>query len=273
MSDPNLIRDLACAGLEPDLLQRVAIELARGQAAIAAAAKAEADEKARQEAIAAAKRAANAERQRRFRDKNNAGNALCAVTQRDEALPPQSSPTPPKTTPQEISPSDPIGSSAPQGARQPRKPRNRPLPDDWQPGPMSDAARLKLERSTGWMLDTAEEMRSWAKGGGHVRTDWDEVHCNWMRREAKRETQLPQARNGPPSRPASAQERAMQFAKQANLELMGDPDDPGPFADDATARPADGGYQNGHAHPGFYEPAGRGLGLAPPRLAGPPRPH
>ena len=87
MSDTNLIRDLACAGLDPDLLQRVAIELARGQAAIAAAAKAEAEEKARLEAIADAKRAANAERQRRFRDRNNAGNALRGVTERDGALP------------------------------------------------------------------------------------------------------------------------------------------------------------------------------------------
>lgn len=117
MSDPNLIRDLACAGLDPDLLQRVAMELARGQAAIAAAAKAEADEKARQEAVAVAKRAANAERQRRFRDKNNARNALRTVTQREDALPtPDPSPLPPHTPPITPNPSptsDPVGSGSP----------------------------------------------------------------------------------------------------------------------------------------------------------------
>lgn len=74
-------------------------------------------------------------------------------------------------------------------------------------------------------------------------------------------------------RPLSAQQRSFELARQANLSLMGDPDDPGPFADDATARPADGGYQNGHARPGFHEPAGGGFRLAPPRPAGPPRPH
>ncbi|MEG9529323.1 MAG: hypothetical protein MIL41_26735, partial [Hyphomicrobiales bacterium] len=36
MSDPTLIADLARAGIEPELLQRVAMELARAQVAVEA---------------------------------------------------------------------------------------------------------------------------------------------------------------------------------------------------------------------------------------------
>lgn len=74
-------------------------------------------------------------------------------------------------------------------------------------------------------------------------------------------------------RQPSAQQRAMEIARQANLDLLGDPDDPGPFHDDAAARPADGRYANGHNRSGFHEPAGGRLRLAPPFPAGPPRTH
>ncbi|GAB6842352.1 septal ring factor EnvC (AmiA/AmiB activator) [Methylorubrum rhodinum] len=86
MADISLIADLVRAGLDPELLQRVALELARGQAAIAAAERVEAERAAKAEAAAEAKREANAERQRRFRERHNGSNALRGVTERDEAL-------------------------------------------------------------------------------------------------------------------------------------------------------------------------------------------
>ncbi|MGE7153142.1 hypothetical protein ACQKJ1_05310 [Methylorubrum rhodesianum] len=199
MSDPTLIADLVRAGLDPELLQRVAMELARGQAAMAAAAKVEADRIAKAEASAEAKRVANADRQRRFRDRHNASNALQAVTERDGALLP-----PPKinnSTPHpELHPADPDGSAAPTKVRKARK---RALPADWQPGDRSERVRVELGRTTEWMRRTAVEMRTWAESKGEVRADWDATHDGWMRREANRECSRPEpppggARASPP---------------------------------------------------------------------------
>ncbi|MEE7449393.1 hypothetical protein MRF4_17145 [Methylobacterium radiotolerans] len=48
MSDPTLIADLARAGLEPELLQRVAMELARAQVAVEAIEKRRTSDRVRQ---------------------------------------------------------------------------------------------------------------------------------------------------------------------------------------------------------------------------------
>lgn len=106
----------------------------------------------------------------------------------------------------------------------------------------------------------------------------DRSWCNpatWLNqgRWADAPAPSPTTRSGSTARPVSSQQRALDLAKQAHLELMDDPDDPGPFAPDASARPADGGYSNGHAGSSFHEPAGGQFRLAPPRPAGPSRPH
>lgn len=240
-----------------------AIELA-----VSAVEEVEARFAAAEEARKASQRQRTAKHRAFSRDRN-----VTVTSQQRDPAPKDNNQTP---TP-ENSPSDPKGSSAPKGAKPPRKARkspNVPLPADWQPGAESEATRIELGRSREWMLETAAQMRCWAEGGDHHRAKWDQVHCGWMRREAQREPQQTQrARNGPQPRPVTAQQRSLDLARQAHLELTGDPDDPGPFTDDATARFADGGYSNGHARPGFHEQAGGQFRLAPPRPSGPPRPH
>ncbi|MGX7706335.1 hypothetical protein [Methylobacterium sp. Gmos1] len=182
---PEALDAMAAAGLTAE--QIIAVVKADMVAEQAKRTAAEDDRKARA-------RESNRERQARFRERRNANNADNAVTRRDERDP---SPKDNNQTPtHEISPSDPKGSSAPKGAR---KPRNRALPTDWQPGEKSDAVRLELGRSVRWMHDTAAAMRNWAEGRGEVRADWDAVHSGWMRREAKREGDQPGgfARAGP----------------------------------------------------------------------------
>lgn len=151
------------------------------------------------------------------------------------------------------------------------KPRTR-IEQDTQPDErqLADAGERQV---------SGEELRTeWRRFRDHhlkedsTFADWHAAWRNWLDSPI-RARERRHSRSFSSARPPSAQQLSFERARQANLELMGDPDDPGPFADDATARPADGGYQNGRARPGFHEPARGGFGLAPPRLAGPPRPH
>lgn len=149
-----------------------------------------------------ARKADQRERTARCRAKSRDGNVTVTSQQRDPA-PKDNNQTPT----QPISPTDPDGSVAPKGARTARKPRNRALPVDWQPGERSERVRDELGRSVEWMHRTAAAMRTWAESKGELRADWDATHDGWMRREASREGDQPpprpSARAGP-ARPRSS---------------------------------------------------------------------
>lgn len=192
---PEALDAMRAAGLTAE--QIVAVVKADMVAEQAKQAAAEAERRAVEEERKAKVRASNRERQARWRERN-ANNAHNGVTTCDERYP---SPKENNQTPtQNISPSDPVGSSAPKGARRPRK---HALPADWQPGAKSDAARRELGRSVEWMHGTVIDMRSWAEGKGEIRADWDATHVGWMRREAKRECSSgpPPPRGSPVAKP------------------------------------------------------------------------
>ena len=189
MSASSLIARLAAEGISPDLLGEVATALVEAEAA--------------RKAIEG-RRTADRERQARRRESHVTSRDVTGqhVTKRDPA-PKDNNQTPT----QNISPTDPDGSVAPKGARTARKPRNRALPVDWQPGERSERVRDELGRSVEWMHRTAAAMRTWAESKGELRADWDATHDGWMRREASREGDQPpprpSARAGP-ARPRSS---------------------------------------------------------------------
>lgn len=184
---PEAIDAMIAAGVTREQMAAVIkADLLAQQAALAAA-----DEARKEKA-----RAGNRDRQLRWRNRNNANNAVMVRDERDP------SPKDNNQTPNhENYPTDPNGSVAPRGCKTTRKARNRALPADWQPGPKSEACRVDLNRPTAWMHRTGIDMRTWAESKGEVRADWDATHVGWMRREAQRESERPAVRAGPSGRP------------------------------------------------------------------------
>lgn len=223
MADQNLIADLARAGLDPELLQRVVMELARASA--------------EREAIEA-RRQNDRERQARRRHVTSREVTGRHATSQDIAADEAETSF---SKFEESPPSPPKGGSVPQGTR-PRKARNRALPTDWQPGERSDRVRAELGRSTEWMNSTATDMRVWAESKGEVRSDWDATHDGWMRREAKRECERPPDSRAPPRGPSPGR-RSTNGPLSLLASLNGaDHDPPGSFEDHRTLDhdPADG---------------------------------
>lgn len=130
------------------------------------------------------RKAKQRERTAKHRSMQRDRNVTVTAQQRDP------SPKDINQTPNHVSsPTDPDGSVAPKGARTARKPRNRALPVDWQPGERSERVRVELGRNVEWMHRTAAAMRTWAESKGELRADWDATHDGWMRRDAERERQ------------------------------------------------------------------------------------
>lgn len=222
-----------------------AIELA-----VAAVEEVEAKFVAAEEARKAGQRERTAKHRAASRDRN-----VTVTSQQRDPSPKDNNQTPTH----EISPSDPEGSSAPQGAPKARKPRNRALPTDWCPGERSDRVRAELGRSPAWMNQTAVEMRVWAESKGECRTDWDATHEGWMRREAKREGERPPPRSGPPGGQASQHVALSRLADRMRI-----PDEP----DRNASRFADHGPVIDHAGDGpedrdLFEPSGGYAGQSP----------
>lgn len=59
------------------------------------------------------------------------------------------------------------------------------LPDDWQPKPDHYALAREKNITEAGVTDAVREMRSWSKGNGEKRTNWDFVFNNWLTRNAK----------------------------------------------------------------------------------------
>ncbi len=190
-----------------------------------------------------ARKASQRERTAKSRAKSRDCNVTVTSQPRDPA-PKENNQTPTHSD----SPSDPIGSSAPKGAR---KLRNRALPTDWQPGEKSDVARRELGRSVAWMHSTATDMRTWAESKGEVRADWDATHVGWMRREAKREGSIgpPPIGNGPRGHPAprpSSRDAWASDAIQSHFDLTGRSDEHRGNGHDASHSPGspDAGWRD-----------------------------
>ncbi|MGN8092833.1 hypothetical protein [Methylobacterium sp. 22177] len=98
MSDPTLIADLARAGLEPELLQRVAMELARAQVAVEAIEKRRTSDRARQGRV------------RHVKSRDTADGTLPPGPSPD-GPPPPPAPPPPPLNPSPTPGSDPEGSA------------------------------------------------------------------------------------------------------------------------------------------------------------------
>jgi hypothetical protein len=139
------------------------------------------------EAKREAKRANNAERQQRHRDKRKAErndrNALCGVTERDTPKT-KVPPTPPsKTQTPSNPPSPPTGAQTPTGVS---AKRGLALPLDWKPKDrhFAKAGEAGLDRD--FVLSEAEGMREWADGNSNRavarKADWDRTFDGWLRR-------------------------------------------------------------------------------------------
>ncbi|WP_232629137.1 hypothetical protein [Methylobacterium sp. Leaf118] len=250
MADQTLIADLARAGLDPELLQRVVLELARATA--------------QNEAIEA-RRQNDRDRQARRRHVTSREVTECHATSGDVDLQ-KDGPHTPKKNYSQVSPENPDGFSAPKGAKTTRKPRNRALPTEWQPGERSDRVRAELGRNVNWMRRTAAAMRTWAESKGEVRADWDATHEGWMRREAERECERgagrPQQRAGPAAKPSShgALSRVADLLSVPN----GQSSDPTEFADHGPLIDHEG---DGRYDREVHEPTGGQAGRFSPQAA------
>lgn len=264
---PETIDAMLAAGVTADqVLGIIKAEMLRVRAA---------EQQAKEERLARG-RDSNRERQATFRarrsEARNADNDGNGRNARDGVTPPpkiyNSTPHP------EDFPVEPVGSTPRRGSR---RPKSDLCPDDFQPNDAHFAKAAERGQDRAFVIATRDRMHRWSHANASRpiarKSDWGMAFHSFLDR-ALDEAPSPHARHGPPAaRPASAQQRAFDLARQADRALTGDPDDPGPFPDDAPARPADGGYSNGHARSGFHEPAGGQFRLAPPRPPGPPRPH
>lgn len=137
----------------------------------------------------AAKRANNAERQRRFRERN-ADNALRGVTNAEQVSPKEIPPTPPK----EITPSrEPNGSST---KRATRLPADWVIPDGW----LAEAVNAGL--SVGEARAAAGRMHNWSlsdKNGAKL--DWHATWRNWFDREKRSAMSRHRSTSPPPPQP------------------------------------------------------------------------
>lgn len=173
MIDPVILRALQAAGCTTDQI------IAAVEADVAL-------EQARKEK----KRVGNRERQRRFREANNAHNALQGVTERDSALPSQDKSSP--DTPSKTQPTDPPLYSPLTSKRGSRLPSDFVMPAEWK-------AWAKAERN--WSdgevdAEAASFVDHWhAKPGKDAaKLDWQATWRNWTRSSRRQ----PRA-NGPPS--------------------------------------------------------------------------
>ncbi|WP_238230925.1 DUF1376 domain-containing protein [Methylobacterium thuringiense] len=156
-------------------------------------------------------------------------------------------------------------------SRKGSKPRTT-ISEDTQP---SDRQLADAE-SAG--LDGAEIRAQWQRFRDyHLKldsafADWPAAWRTWLNSPI-RERERQQARASPGGPPQSPQQRALDRARQAHLELSEDRHDQDPSEADAEGHFGASRPQNGHARSDLHEPPGGRLRLAPPRLGFPPRPH
>ena len=261
----QLIARLAAEGIAPDLLGEVATALVQAEAAQKAAADANA-----------------AIEQRRASDRERQAKRRSHVTSREVTGHPVTSRDPsPKiynSTPnQPLTPSDPNGSEAPKGAR---RQKSILCPDDFEPSDSHFAKAEAAGRDRGFVFATRDRMHAWShsNAGRPIarKSDWALAFHNFLDRalaEAPRSAMGPSARASPNGHSASPQQRALDRARQAHLDLMEDRHGKDPFEADAEGHLGAGRSANGHHHQDVHEPVGGGLRLAPPRPAFPPRTH
>lgn len=163
MIDPAIFRALVAQGATPEMLLAVV----------------EADAAVRAERLES-KRAGNAERQRRFRERHKAddddSNALRRVTERDSALHP-SLEVPPQTPPPNPNPD--ISPLTPRSGGRSGKKR---LPDDWALPAASDLpprAKACAEQWTSESYEThGEAFAAYWHGNGKMMVDWRATWAN-----------------------------------------------------------------------------------------------
>lgn len=189
--------------IKPEVLDAL---VAAGATAEMIAAAVKADMRSEEERLAR-KRANNAERQQRYRERHrNADNALQASHNAGNAAEPGEKGSPqdpsPKHEPQEKPPyggqkeppkTDPGASTKPA-----RDTKGHHLPPDWQPSE-SDIAygRNRVGLTLAEIEGMAEDMRLWAQsaaGQNSRKRSWSAAFRGWMRREAKKLGRKPPAK-------------------------------------------------------------------------------
>ena len=188
MNDPTLIADLICAGVAPELVARVATELAEARAegaALQARRMSDRERKARQRHVSSREFTSLHVSSREWTQQaveNTGGDHEVHVTSREPLK--ETPHTPQETTPQfpqSTTPSAP--STAPKGAD-----RGRRLPDDWRPSDALTAFAAGLG-FVGHAFDQAvAEFRDYWRGvpGQRARKlDWDATFRNRLRETAR----------------------------------------------------------------------------------------
>ncbi len=185
MNDPTLIADLVRANVDPELVQRVALELARAQA-----------ERQALEKRRAADRARKARgRHGRFHDSHGTSRAVAGQdgTGRGRPSPPDVPPSSPHTPHQPpCNPPSPNPEAAVRGAGSgragddpPRRdPRGTFLPAGWSPdGPDRAYAVARLgEAGAGLELEKFRDYWAARPGEGGRKRDWGATWRTWIRK-------------------------------------------------------------------------------------------
>lgn len=184
MSIANLIADLVRAGVDPELIGRVADAIARTPAI---------------DAQAERRRAADRERKRAKRDLSSADSADAAEITDTKEIPP----TPPKeNTTNNIS----------TNTREAGKGRGSRLPADFEPAPEILALGRERGLTDFEILDQLERFRDWANaatGQAGVKRDWQAAFRNWIKRAADdKQRRKPRDFTSNPIRDAFAEQRA-----------------------------------------------------------------
>ena len=173
--DPAIFRAMVENGATPEMLLAV-VEAA---AAI--------DEQRKER-----KRAGNAERQKRFRERHNGhgnnSNALQPVT---ECYPPNDIYSNPPVIPQD----ETIVSSIPKPVRTRKSVGMVPLPDDWEPVLTTAAQEIVDRWPPGWLAVQVAKFRDHATDKGRKSKDWQAAFRTWITKAD--EWQAQENRNGP----------------------------------------------------------------------------
>ena len=184
--DPAIFRAMVENGATPEMLLAV----------VEAAAAVDEQRKER-------KRAGNAARQKRFRERHagddNDSNALQPVTERD---PPNDNISNPPVIPQD----ETIVSSTPKPVRGRKSAGMVPLPDGWEPV-LTDAAQEIVNRwPPGWLAARVAEFRDHATDKGRRSKDWQAAFRTWITKADTWQTQ--ENRNGTRTRQPAVQQAA-----------------------------------------------------------------
>ncbi|MCC7347524.1 MAG: hypothetical protein IT538_09015 [Variibacter sp.] len=164
-----------------------------------------------------ARRAKDAERQARFRDRN-----VTNVTQRDTSTA-VASHAGTRAEPETNNSSENKGrkegrkEEPPAAATPSPKPSKTLCPPEYEPPAKAFELGVSLGLDRGAVFAARDTMVAWSRGNGEKRLDWDAVFGNWLRRDAKDSAK---ARGSPPRGQAANDAAMMALNRAAHQRLL-----------------------------------------------------